>query len=53
MRFASLTVLYDQATEIPVEPVVIAMSSAFNPFPAKRRPPPRRLSNTARRGGQR
>lgn len=28
-----LTVLYDQATENTVEPVVIAMSSAFNPFP--------------------
>jgi peptidoglycan hydrolase-like protein with peptidoglycan-binding domain len=27
-----LTVLYDQATEGTVEPVVIAMSSAFNPF---------------------
>jgi peptidoglycan hydrolase-like protein with peptidoglycan-binding domain len=29
-----LTILYDQATENTVEPVVIAMSSAFNPFPA-------------------
>src|SRR5229473_1844898 len=29
-----LTILYDQATEGTVEPVVIAMSSAFNPFPA-------------------
>ncbi len=28
-----LTILYDQATENTVEPVVIAMSSAFNPFP--------------------
>jgi peptidoglycan hydrolase-like protein with peptidoglycan-binding domain len=28
-----LTVLYDQATASTVEPVVIAMSSAFNPFP--------------------
>jgi len=28
-----LTVLYDQATENTVEPVVIAMSSAFNAFP--------------------
>ena len=29
-----LTILYDQAMENTVEPVVIAMSSAFNPFPA-------------------
>ena len=29
-----LTILYDQATEGTMEPVVIAMSSAFNPFPA-------------------
>ncbi|WP_291864008.1 serine protease [Bradyrhizobium sp.] len=29
-----LTILYDQAIENSVEPVVIAMSSAFNPFPA-------------------
>ena len=29
-----LTILYDQATENIVEPVVIAMSSAFNPFPS-------------------
>ncbi|QWG18383.1 peptidoglycan-binding protein [Bradyrhizobium sediminis] len=29
-----LTILYDQAVEGTVEPVVIAMSSAFNPFPA-------------------
>src|SRR5450631_1318920 len=28
-----LSILYDQATEGTVEPVVIAMSSAFNPFP--------------------
>ena len=28
-----LTILYDQATENTVEPVVIAMSSAFNRFP--------------------
>jgi peptidoglycan hydrolase-like protein with peptidoglycan-binding domain len=28
-----LTILYDQATEGIMEPVVIAMSSAFNPFP--------------------
>ncbi len=31
-----LTILYDQATENTVEPVVIAMSSAFNPFPIGR-----------------
>ena len=40
-----LTILYDQATENTVEPVVIAMSSAFNPFPAGAQaagPPPRR-----------
>src|ERR1700722_2540474 len=39
-----LTILYDQATENTVEPVVIAMSSAFNPFPsgALGGPPPRR-----------
>src|ERR1700681_2479690 len=35
-----LTILYDQATENTVEPVVIAMSSAFNPFPAGSGPPP-------------
>ncbi len=29
-----LTILYDQATENTVEPVVIAMSSAFTPFPS-------------------
>jgi peptidoglycan hydrolase-like protein with peptidoglycan-binding domain len=28
-----MTILYDQAVESTVEPVVIAMSSAFNPFP--------------------
>jgi peptidoglycan hydrolase-like protein with peptidoglycan-binding domain len=40
-----LTILYDQATENSVEPVVIAMSSAFNPFPAGAQiagPPPRK-----------
>ncbi len=37
-----LTILYDQATEGTVEPVVIAMSSAFNPFPAGSGPPPRK-----------
>jgi hypothetical protein len=37
-----LTVLYDQATENTVEPAVIAMSSAFNPFPANAGPPPRK-----------
>ncbi len=37
-----LTVLYDQATEGTVEPVVIAMSSAFNPFPTGVGPPPRK-----------
>jgi peptidoglycan hydrolase-like protein with peptidoglycan-binding domain len=39
-----LTILYDQATENTVEPVVIAMSSAFNPFPtgAQGGPPPRK-----------
>ena len=31
-----LTILYDQATENTVEPVVIAMSSAFNAFPSGR-----------------
>jgi peptidoglycan hydrolase-like protein with peptidoglycan-binding domain len=41
----TLTILYDQATENTVEPVVIAMSSAFNPFPAVAPiagPPPRK-----------
>ncbi|WP_334445258.1 serine protease [Bradyrhizobium sp. AZCC 1610] len=40
-----LTILYDQATENAVEPVVIAMSSAFNAFPAAVQtagPPPRK-----------
>ena len=41
-----LTVLYDQATEGTMAPVVIAMSSAFTPFPANATqadaPPPRR-----------
>src|ERR1700694_1855467 len=40
-----LTILYDQATEGSVEPVVIAMSSAFNPFPSGAQiagPPPRK-----------
>ncbi|WP_029584029.1 serine protease [Bradyrhizobium sp. URHD0069] len=40
-----LTILYDQATEGTVQPVVIAMSSAFNPFPTGAQiagPPPRK-----------
>jgi peptidoglycan hydrolase-like protein with peptidoglycan-binding domain len=37
-----LTILYDQATENTVEPVVIAMSSAFNPFPINTTPAPHR-----------
>jgi putative peptidoglycan binding protein len=40
-----LTILYDQATEGTMEPVVIAMSSAFNPFPIAALalgPPPRK-----------
>ena len=40
-----ITILYDQATENTVEPVVIAMSSAFNPFPSGAQlagPPPRK-----------
>lgn len=40
-----LTILYDQATENTVEPVVIAMSSAFNAFPSGGQiagPPPRK-----------
>jgi len=38
-----LTVLYDQATENTVAPVVIAMSSAFTAFPGQASaPPPRR-----------
>jgi peptidoglycan hydrolase-like protein with peptidoglycan-binding domain len=39
-----MTILYDQATENTVEPVVIAMSSAFNAFPSGplAGPPPRK-----------
>jgi peptidoglycan hydrolase-like protein with peptidoglycan-binding domain len=39
-----MTLLYDQATENTVEPVVIAMSSAFNAFPIAQQggPPPRK-----------
>src|ERR1700722_3488141 len=40
-----LTILYDQATENTVEPVVIAMSRPFNPFPTGAQlagPPPRK-----------
>ncbi|OYU89098.1 MAG: peptidoglycan-binding protein [Bradyrhizobiaceae bacterium PARB1] len=40
-----LTILYDQATEGTMEPVVIAMSSAFDAFPAGAQaaaPPPRK-----------
>ena len=40
-----LTVLYDQATESIMAPVVVAMSSAFNPFAASAQasgPPPRK-----------
>jgi peptidoglycan hydrolase-like protein with peptidoglycan-binding domain len=37
-----LTILYDQATEGTMEPAVIAMSSAFSPFPAGSGPPPRK-----------
>lgn len=40
-----LTILYDQATEGTMEPVVIVMSSAFNPFPSGAQasgPPPRK-----------
>jgi peptidoglycan hydrolase-like protein with peptidoglycan-binding domain len=40
-----LTILYDQATENTMAPVVIAMSSAFNAFPAAVQaagPPPRK-----------
>ena len=39
-----LTILYDQAVENTVEPVVIAMSSAFTPFAAGTQagPPPRK-----------
>jgi peptidoglycan hydrolase-like protein with peptidoglycan-binding domain len=40
-----LTILYDQATEGTMEPVVIAMSSAYNAFPSGAQasgPPPRK-----------
>jgi hypothetical protein len=40
-----LTILYDQASKAIMEPVVIAMSSAFNPFPSGAEalgPPPRK-----------
>lgn len=39
-----LTILYDQAVQTTVEPVVIAMSSAFNAFPSgvPAGPPPRK-----------
>jgi peptidoglycan hydrolase-like protein with peptidoglycan-binding domain len=37
-----LTILYDQAVENTVEPVVIAMSSAFTPFPSGAGPAPRK-----------
>jgi peptidoglycan hydrolase-like protein with peptidoglycan-binding domain len=37
-----LTIAYDQATEGTVEPVVIAMSSAFDPFPSGSGPAPRK-----------
>src|SRR5258707_3804549 len=40
-----LTILYDQSTENTAEPAVIAMSSAFNPFPSGAQiagPPPRK-----------
>ncbi|WP_424628703.1 peptidoglycan-binding protein [Bradyrhizobium sp. SYSU BS000235] len=40
-----LTVLYDQATDGTMAPVIVAMSSAFNPFPtlvAQPGPPPRK-----------
>jgi peptidoglycan hydrolase-like protein with peptidoglycan-binding domain len=39
-----MTILYDQATETTVEPVVIAMSSAFDAFPSGPQPgpPPRK-----------
>jgi Trypsin-like peptidase domain len=41
-----LTILYDQATEGTMEPVVVAMSSAFTPFPNSAQaggPPPRKI----------
>ena len=37
-----MTILYDQATENMVDPVVIAMSSAFDAFPAGTQPAPRK-----------
>ena len=40
-----LTILYDEAVKAVMEPVVIAMSSAFNPFPSGAQavgPPPRK-----------
>lgn len=40
-----LTILYDQASKATMEPVVVAMSSAFEPFPAGAQaigPPPRK-----------
>jgi len=37
-----MTILYDQATQNTVEPAVIAMSSAFNAFPAGQGPAPRK-----------
>jgi len=40
-----LTILHDQASKAAMEPVVIAMSSAFNPFPSGAQavgPPPRK-----------
>ena len=37
-----LTIAYDQATEGTVEPVVIAMSGAFDPFPYGSGPAPRK-----------
>lgn len=40
-----LTIVYDQANKATMDPVVIAMSSAFNPFPTGAQavgPPPRR-----------
>src|SRR5207237_9757906 len=43
-----LTILYDQAVENTVEPVVIAMSSAFTAFPSGTQigPPPRNTVDT-------
>ena len=38
----TLIILYDQANEGVMEPVVIAMSSAFDPFPANG-PAPRKM----------